>query len=307
MTDKRIARILRVKAFAKINLSLRVLGTRGDGYHELQTRFQSIALHDTLSFGVRPGPFQIDCDDPECPIDETNLVWRAAERMWRLAGKKGRLEGLRVRIAKRIPMQAGLGGGSSDAAATVRSLAALWRIPVRALDLGQLAADLGADVPFFSQGGTALGVERGDVLVPLHDEPGSWVVLVLPGFGVRTADAYRWWNEEHPSGAVSRPDAETLNDLQAPVARRHPQIARIVKHLVRAGASQAAMSGSGSAVFGLFTTRARAESARAALVERSYRTILTRTIDRSAFRAMSRPACGRTWRKMSVSARRQTL
>jgi 4-diphosphocytidyl-2-C-methyl-D-erythritol kinase len=301
MTGKRIARILRVKAFAKINLSLRVLGARDDGYHELQTRFQSIALHDTLSFGVRPGPFQIDCDDPECPTDETNLVWRAAERMWRLAGKNGRLEGLRVRIAKRIPMQAGLGGGSSDAAATVRGLAALWRIPVRALDVGQLPAALGADVPFFSQGGTALGVERGDVVVSMSDEPRSWVVLVLPRFGVNTADAFRWWDEEHPSGAVSRRDAETLNDLEGPVVRRHPQIAQIVRDVMRAGASQAAMSGSGSAVFGLFATRARAESARAALVDRSYRTMVTRTIDRATFRALSRPVFGSTLRKMAVS------
>jgi 4-diphosphocytidyl-2-C-methyl-D-erythritol kinase len=297
MTDRRIARIMRVKAFAKINLTLRVLGTRSDGYHQLQTTFQSIALHDTLTLIVKPGPFQIACDDPACPIDETNLVWRAAERMWRLMRKRGRLEGLSVRIAKRIPMQAGLGGGSSDAAAMIRGLAALWRIPVRAPRLGRLAADLGADVPFFSEGGTALGVERGDVLVPLKDEPRSWVVLVLPGFRVSTVDAYRWWDEDDPSGALSGREVEVQNDLEAPVGRRHPEIARIVRDMSRAGASKAAMSGSGSAVFGLFATRAQAQAATAALAGRSYRTTVTRTIDRTKFRAMSRPVLRKTSRK----------
>src|SRR5262245_49718815 len=100
---------MRVRAFAKINLSLRVLGRRADGYHELRTIFQSIALHDTLTIRRVRGPFALTCDDPECPADRTNLVWRAAERVWRAAGRRGPLRGLTIRIDKRIPMQAGLG------------------------------------------------------------------------------------------------------------------------------------------------------------------------------------------------------
>jgi 4-diphosphocytidyl-2-C-methyl-D-erythritol kinase len=186
------ARAVRVRAFAKINLALRVVGVRADGYHELLTTFQSLALHDTLTFTVARGPFHIACDDPACPADRTNLVWRAADEIWRAAGRRGEPGGVRVRIEKRIPLAAGLGGGSSDAAASLRALASLWGVELGEDRLRRIAAGLGADVPYFLQGGTALGVERGDVLFPLIDWPASWVVLLLPNFGVNTVEAYRW-------------------------------------------------------------------------------------------------------------------
>src|SRR5471030_624639 len=104
--------VMRVQAFAKINLSLRVLGARDDGYHELRTIFQSIALHDTLTIRAIRGPFQLTCDDPACPADETNLIWRAADRMWKAAGRRGALRDVAIHLDKQIPMQAGLGGGS---------------------------------------------------------------------------------------------------------------------------------------------------------------------------------------------------
>ncbi len=119
---------VRVRAFAKINLALRVVGVRADGYHELLTTFQSLALHDTLTFTRARGPFQIACDDPACPVDRTNLVWRAADAIWRAAGRRGEPRGVRVRIEKRIPLAAGLGGGSSDAAASLRALPSLWGV-----------------------------------------------------------------------------------------------------------------------------------------------------------------------------------
>ena len=284
--EGRAPRVVRVNAFAKINLSLRVLGARADGYHELRTTFQSLALHDTLTFTERKGPFQIVCDNPACPVDANNLVWRAAERLWRVAGHRSALTGLSVRIAKKIPMQAGLGGGSSDAAAAIRALAAWWRIDLRARRVRQVAADLGADVPFFLHGGTALGVGRGDVLVPIPDALKAWVVLVLPAFGVSTAEAYRWWDKDQraargPSPAPGASPAGWTNDLEPPVARRHPQIARIGRALLRHGASHAAMSGSGSAVFGLFASRARAKAAAAAMGTRSCRVLMTRTLSRA--------------------------
>src|SRR3954464_11838617 len=119
---------MRVRAFAKINRSLRVLGTRDDGYHELRTIFQSIALHDTLTIRPTRGAFELTCDDPLCPIDGTNLVARAAARMWTAAGRRGAPRGIAIDLRKRIPMQAGLGGGSSDAAAALRALARRWRV-----------------------------------------------------------------------------------------------------------------------------------------------------------------------------------
>jgi 4-diphosphocytidyl-2-C-methyl-D-erythritol kinase len=278
-------RAVRVHACAKINLALRVLGRRPDGYHTLRTIFQSIALHDTLTVVECGGPFAIECDDPGCPADRTNLVWRAAELAWRAAGRRRDLAGVRVRIDKRIPVAAGLGGGSSDAAAALRACARLWRVP-RA-QLLRLAASLGADVPFFLQGGTALGTGRGDLVRRLPDRPPSWVVLVVPSFGVSTREAYGWWDARAGSRAVGREGAGApLNDLEVAVAAHHPSIARIVQALAGAGARAAAMSGSGSAVFGLFARRAAAVAAADALAAPSRRVVLTRTLDRRAHRSL---------------------
>ena len=294
-----VERNIRVLAFAKINLTLRILGARADGYHELRTTFQSIALHDTLTFIAAPGAFRIECDDPACPTDRSNLVWHAAERMWRAAGRRGAPRDLVVRVEKRIPLQAGLGGGSSDAAATLGALEALWRVERPREQIRSIASDLGADVPFFFEGGTALGVERGDVLFPLLDAPASWVVLVIPGFGVSTREAYGWFDQDRRAEAL-RHDAKISgagianvgNDLQAPVARRHPQIARLVGALRRLGASHAALSGSGSAVFGLFGTRVAAAAAARAVAGRNRRALVTRTLDRAKYARLVRPRSG---------------
>jgi 4-diphosphocytidyl-2-C-methyl-D-erythritol kinase len=294
---------VRVSAYAKINLSLRVLGIRPDGYHELRTIFQSIALHDTLTARVRRGPFALQCDDPACPVDETNLVWRAAERVWAASGRRGAsrrrgmMRGVEVRLTKRIPLQAGLGGGSSDAAAALRVLGSLWR--VKDARLREIAATLGADVPYFLEGGTVLGLDRGDLLYPLVDYPAAWVTLVVPPFGVSTVDAFRWWDQERgpdksrPTSDIGRtlsssasgfgPASDLENDLQGPVAVHHPEIARIVSALQKAGAFHAAMSGSGSAVFGLFSRRPAAERAARVLQKKDARVLLTRTINRAAY------------------------
>src|SRR5690349_1266063 len=123
-----MARTITVRAFAKINLELRVLGLRPDGYHELRTTFQSIALADKLTFTQTRGPFTIECDDPSFPTDSTNLIWKAGERVLRLAGSRDPIHGVTVRVDKNIPMQAGLGGGSSDAAAALRAFCRLWKV-----------------------------------------------------------------------------------------------------------------------------------------------------------------------------------
>src|SRR5882762_6836788 len=135
-------RMMRVRAFAKINLSLRVLGMLADGYHELRTIFQSISLHDTLSIRRVRGPFWLVCDEVACPADSTNLVWRAAEAVWTASGRPGSPRNIGVTLAKQIPMAAGLGGGSSDAAAALRAFARLWRVDARRLP--NIAASLGA-------------------------------------------------------------------------------------------------------------------------------------------------------------------
>ena len=276
---------MRVQAFAKINLSLRVLGTRDDGYHELRTMFQSIALHDTLTIRTIRGPFQLTCDDPACPADDTNLIWRAAAAMWNAAGRRGAPRNVAIDLQKRIPMQAGLGGGSSDAAAALRVLARRWR--VNRARVRAVAKSLGADVPYFLEGGTVLGVDRGDRLIPHVDHPPAWVVIVLPNFGVSTKEAFGWFDGSPQRAAL--PDVG--NDLEAPVVARHPEIGRIISALRRSGASRAAMSGSGSAVFGLFPNRLAA--ARAAkrlssrLPSRARRAILTRTLNRLRYQILA--------------------
>jgi 4-diphosphocytidyl-2-C-methyl-D-erythritol kinase len=282
-----------VSAFAKINLDLRVLARRPDGYHELRTTFQSIALADTLTFTRSAGPFRIVCSDPACPTDESNLVWRAAALVWKTARRRGAPKGVTVRIDKRVPLQAGLGGGSSDAAAALRALAKWWRVKIAADGLRRLASAIGADVPYFLEGGTALGLNRGDVLVPLDDIARTWVVLVVPGFGVSTTDAFAWWDREHigqegqerqdgPEGLGRKgPTARRgriLNDLEPVVAMRHPIVRRLTRELKRGGASHASLSGSGSAVFGLFASRPAAERAAAALA--GHHVVVTRTLNR---------------------------
>ena len=196
-----------VKAFAKINLTLRVLGVREDGYHTLRTVFQSLALHDTLTCQRTSGAFRIACADPACPTDRSNLVWRAAEAVWQAAGRRGQPRDAIVAIAKRIPLQSGLGGGSSDAAAAIRGLAALWRVQLSRERQHAMAAGLGADVPFFLEGGTSLGLDRGDVLFPLADPPTVWVTLAVPPFGVSTKEAYEWFDRDHSPDAGRGPSA----------------------------------------------------------------------------------------------------
>ena len=294
---------MRVRAFAKINRSLRVLGTRDGGYHELRTIFQSIALHDTLTFRAIRGPFALTCDDPACPVNATNLIARAAAAMWKAAGRRGAPGGVAIDLKKRIPMQAGLGGGSSDGAAALRVLAKRWR--VADAKVSDAAEALGADVPYFLEGGAMLGLERGDLLFRLAEPQPAWVVLVLPDFGVSTKDAFRWLDERagmrvgpHDVAAVGphqveanrrirRPSHDLINDLEAPVVARHPEIGRIISALRRSGASQAAMSGSGSAVFGLFSSRSTAIPAATRLASTSRRTIVTRTLDHRTYQRLA--------------------
>jgi 4-diphosphocytidyl-2-C-methyl-D-erythritol kinase len=289
------------RAYAKINLDLRVLGARADGYHELRTVYQAIALHDTIDCVPREGPFVIECTTPGVPLDGTNLIWRAAQGLWQALRRGGPVRDVVVRLEKRIPPQAGLGGGSADAAATLRALSALWRVPLQPSQLTDVAATLGADVPFFLSGGTALGLGRGDEVYPLADLPRHWVVLVLPGFGVSSRDAYAWYDDERglaraggrepqyvPGPWPSRA-AQMINDLEAPIARHHPEIDQMKAALKRAGALAAAMSGSGSAVFGLFQRRADAAVAMTRLAASGWRVMLTESLGRAEYARRTHP------------------
>jgi 4-diphosphocytidyl-2-C-methyl-D-erythritol kinase len=290
------------EAFAKINLDLRILGVHDDGYHELSTVFQTIALSDTLR-GERidsEAPFALVCNDPAIPTDSGNLVTRAARALWRVLGRDGEPRGVRLELVKAIPAAAGLGGGSADAAVALGMLAEAWSASLPEARLHEIAVGLGADVPFFLVGGTAEGRGRGDRLRPWPDVPALEAVVAVPPFGVSTADAYRWFDASGAAcSAPARPPAESSwrdwlascrNDLAPAVTERHPVLAALETRLRRAGAVPALMSGSGSAVFGLFESAERADAAAVAVADDGVRAVRTRTLSRVEYqrRAVAR-------------------
>ncbi|MPZ17130.1 MAG: 4-(cytidine 5'-diphospho)-2-C-methyl-D-erythritol kinase [Luteitalea sp.] len=309
-----------VRAHAKVNLDFRILGARSDGYHEVSTVLQSLALGDEIELHEREGPFTLTCDEPSVAADATNLVWRAAARLGAALGLS--LDGLAVGLRKRIPARAGLGGGSADAGAILRLLAQRWRVAPDDPVLPGVAGELGADVPFFLVGGTALATGRGDLIQPLADLPEHQVLVVLPPFGISTQDAYTWLDaasippHEDASDARAEGRAYALpelvgptfrlgsstagpawsrllpqlrNDLEAIVTARHPEIGTAVGALRAAGALLAIMTGSGSAVVGLFRADADMEEACRSLgptVSRpGWRLLRTKTIGRQTYEA----------------------
>ena len=293
-----------VRAHAKVNLDLRVLGTRPDGFHELRTVFQSLELHDTITCVTRPGPIAIACRTPGVPLDETNVVWKSAVELWKELGRRGDPCDVKITIKKEIPVQAGLGGGSANAAAVLLALARLWGGAPIAF-LRELAARIGADVPFFLSGGTSLGLGRGEEIYPLVDMPPHWVVIVRPPFGVSTAEAYAWYDEDRAAGIREHRElqilpvpwptraAQMINDLEPPVVRRHPEIVALRTALRDAGAVAAAMSGSGSAVFGIFKSRAAAKRVLRPLSKGGSVALLTRTLSRAQYERRARPVLRR--------------
>jgi 4-diphosphocytidyl-2-C-methyl-D-erythritol kinase len=263
-------RALTVEAFAKVNRSLLVVGKRTDGFHEIDTIFQTVDLTDTLFFlegEEGDGTVSLTIEGAELPADESNLILRAAH------GLRERFPvrlGARIHLSKKIPIGGGLGGGSSNAAAALRGLSELWNLRVSDADLHLLAAELGSDVPFFLLGGRARGRGRGELLTRLPDGPEEWLVLAFPPFSLSTAAVY---------GASSAPAltdsaAQTnlrgsdsgggpdRNDLEAAAESLRGELRRLRLALSDHGATSARLSGSGSTVFGVFGD---AESARRAI------------------------------------------
>ena len=265
-------RSMRIPAFAKVNLCLHVVGKRPDGYHELRTIFQTISLHDTLVLTLtRQAEIVIETNDPALPTGRENLVWQAVDALRRELRIRS---GVRVHLTKRIPVARGLGGGSSDAAAALVGLLRLTGRKLAPARLAEIAAHLGADVPFFLFGGRALGVGRGDEVFPLPDLPARTVVVVSPrSTGVSTRDAYRWLSRRltrrHQAHKLlrfcalcwGRQEEPPSNDFERVVFHRHPRLAAIKRGLLQRGAAEAALAGSGSAVFGVFQSPAQARRA----------------------------------------------
>jgi 4-diphosphocytidyl-2-C-methyl-D-erythritol kinase len=266
---------------AKVNLFLRVLGERADGYHEIETIFQAVSLHDDLAMDlVAGGGVGLDVAGAELGPATSNLAYLAARAVLDAAGSDA---GLRVRLEKRIPAGAGLGGGSSDAAAALRCANALLGDPLKDVEVAEIAERLGSDVPFFLGPSTlALGRGRGERLEALPPLPDAHLVLVLPPVHVDTGWAYgalaehRRGGGEAPGpgsrGGVPRTWADVaglaVNDFEAMVASAHREVAASLEGLRRAGATPALLSGSGSACFGIFADAGSARRA-AELLSRS--------------------------------------
>src|SRR5437660_2576018 len=253
---------LTIPAFAKINWSLRVIGKRPDGYHELDTIFQTISLHDTIRLmSIDDAQILLSSNDRSLPCDERNLVRRTAAALQARTGAK---KGIRIHLEKRIPLQAGLGGGSSDAAVTLLGLAYLWNASTTEEELLEIASGLGADVPFFFLGGSARATGTGSRIAPLPDIPDRFLLVVKPNASISTSQAYKTLNarslttskaktilfSSQQSEIADSLDSEALyNDFEPAILRLEPEIKRAKDALMKAGARVALLAGSGSAVF----------------------------------------------------------
>jgi 4-diphosphocytidyl-2-C-methyl-D-erythritol kinase len=262
---------VRIAAQAKLNLHLRVLAREESGFHSIETIFHRIDLADDILVEVTSGERSIDSTGSDVGPPELNLAWRAATAY---ASHNSWPRGFRIELTKRIPVGAGLGGGSADAAAVLRALESLSPAPMGAPELLRLAATLGSDIPFLASDAVmALAWGRGERMLALRPLPCHDLLLMSPEFRVSTADAYRWLDEDR-AGMADRPDrgadscaldALSLtawgsiarfaqNDFEAPVSARHPALAGYLERLRKSRATFAQMTGSGSTIFGVLDT-----------------------------------------------------
>lgn len=295
-------RRLVVSSYAKVNFTLDVLSRRPDGYHNIASVMQTISLADRLELEATDEPgVQLVCDSPGVPRGDANLAWRAAAEALRRSGYPA---GVLMRLHKQIPMQAGLGGGSSNAAAALRGVNHLLRLGLGPDDLLELAATLGSDVPFFLVGGTASVRGRGERVTPLPDAPTMWFVVAKPGVHVSTQQAYQELdNLPHRLSARSTRSMEALvgdrdverilarmtNDFEQVVLPREPGVAAAMDDLLMARARNARLCGSGSAVFGVAFTEPEAEEVALLLRLRPYTVYVCRSISREEALSMEGP------------------
>jgi 4-diphosphocytidyl-2-C-methyl-D-erythritol kinase len=284
---------LHIRSFAKINLALSVLGKRTDGYHNIQTVFQMIDLCDELELWPSTH-IELRCDSLPDLRAEDNLVWKAANL---IASKGAKRRGACIILKKRIPAGAGLGGGSSNAAAALIALNRFWQLDIPEPDLWSLAKDLGSDVPFFLNGGTAVGSGRGEILHPLLDFPSYHLVVIFPGVHVSTAEAYRSLNlgltssseDFRIQGFIGKVQAgttlltELFNDFEASILPAYPPIMEAKTFLQERGAIGAMLSGSGSSVFGFFSDEESAFAVSRSVTRETWRVFPAKTLSRAEY------------------------
>ena len=297
---------LRYRPHAKFNLALDIREKRPDGYHEVRTVLQSMALCDALEVFPAREALTLTCSDPGLPTGPDNLVMRAALA---LREATGCTKGARLHLTKRIPSQAGLGGGSSDAAVALLALARLWRLPSDASALFPIASRLGSDVPYFLVGGTALATGRGEEVFALPDAPPLHLVVAKPSRGTSTPDAYRALDamltppacthriQDIVQGVLGgRLEERLLFNRFEEVAIEGDEGAAIRQSMLECGARRAILAGSGSAWVGIFTSRSQAQDAQRRMSHRGISVVLTHTVTRKDY-----------WERTLPRAEKETL
>jgi 4-diphosphocytidyl-2-C-methyl-D-erythritol kinase len=304
-----------VRSFAKINLGLSIGASRNDGFHELRTVYQTIGLHDLIEVSVERGSgIEIRCNDPRVPKDESNTCYRIVEKALQGLNARGRVV---IEIQKRLPVQGGLGAASSNAVATLLGLERALKKPLPAADRLRMATEVGSDLPLFLIGGTVLGVGRGEQVYPLEDLPATPCVVVTPEVGVSTPKAFAEWDRkltlsapsdrmnelgqglsawlsESYSGAPLRrgrrenPLFELVrtgikNDFEQVVFPEYPEVSEAKRALERAGAKYASLSGSGSALYGLFASKGSTRVAAEKLRKQGWAAKATGTLSRQQY------------------------
>jgi 4-diphosphocytidyl-2-C-methyl-D-erythritol kinase len=319
-----------IPSFAKINLGLRIGATRPDGFHDLRTVYQTIALHDVVIISIERGSgIGIRCEDPRVPTESTNSCFRIVERAVQALKVRARIV---IEINKRLPVQGGLGGASGNAVAALLALERSLQRNLPAAERLQIAAEVGSDIPLFLIGGTVLGVGRGEEVYPLPDLPPTPCVIALPDIPISTPKAFADWDEEakltpsthsdrmlefsreisawlnaaqigRRSGVSARGGgrAENLlldlvrtgieNDFEKVVFPKYPELLEVKRVLEKAGAKYASLSGSGSAIYGLFDSQQKAAAAAKRLIRRGTRALVTSTLTRRQY-----------WKKLSAAS-----
>lgn len=287
--------MLTLPSFAKINWNLKIVGRRADGFHELCTVFQTISLHDTISFSEAEH-LSLECTNPSVPTDDRNLVIRAAKL---LSERFGVRRGCRIRLEKTIPAPGGLGGGSSNAAVALLGLSEVWGLSPRPEDLLELAAELGSDVPFFLLGGTALGLGRGEVLEPMPEVIEPYMLVATPPVEVSTREAFEaigaknlTESELQSTLVICRRDAQNLkisqsglcNDFESSVFGKFPEVEELKWGFQESGVRAAQMSGSGASVFAVFDKEETRQATLEAFRNRNWRMFAAATLSRSEYR-----------------------
>ncbi len=282
-------------SYAKINWFLKILGKRGDGFHELCTVFQTVSLHDDLTFS-ESDQINLSCSDEKIPTDDRNLIIRAANF---LSEKYAVKTGAKIHLEKRIPAPGGLGGGSSNAAVALIGLSKLWQIKIDFKELSKIGEKLGSDVPFFFHGGTAYGTGRGTEISRLDDLKENYILIVTPNVVVSTAEAFARINAADLTNKASksilqicRSEAQTLdlrhkeliNDFETTVFEKESEIKLVKEKLASCGSIIALLSGSGASVFGVFDTEEKLKNAANKLKSESgWRVFSVRTISRREY------------------------